>query len=204
MSNLPKPYPLDWPSDWKRTPAAERTRSPYKVTFGSACTDVEDELRKMAGRGAFAITTNVPVGRTGRPSVDFREPPDPGVAVYWLVHGAVRVLPVDAWATVRENMRAVGLALEALRQLERTKSGQVMHRAMQGFNALPPPRPPWFGELGLEKWPPSVADVRQAFNRRVLDVHPDRGGSAEAFDKLVRARDFATAYAQLEQPGATP
>lgn len=203
MSTLPKSYPLDWPGDWKRTPAAERVRSPYKVSFSTACAEVEDELRRMAGRGAFAITSNVPLGSKGRASADYSEPKDPGVAVYWLVHSSIRVLPVDAWATVRENMRAVGLALEALRQLERTKSGQVMHRAMQGFNALPPPRPSWFAELGLEKWPPTAFDIRQAFNRRLLDVHPDRGGSRDAFDKLQQARDLALGFAQLEQ-GATP
>lgn len=204
MPNLPPAYPLSWPSDWARIPRPMRTRSAYKASFATARDEVAHALRKM-GAG-FVITTNVPLGARGQASTDYREPEDPGVAVYWLVHGSLRVLPCDAWATVRENMRAVGHALESLRTLERTKSGQILHRALDGFAvpALPAPRPPWFAELGLEKWPPSVSDVRAAFNRRALEVHPDRGGSAEAFDKLVRARDFATAYAQLEQPGATP
>lgn len=203
MHNLPKPYPLNWPDDWNRTAKSARSRSPYKASFATSRDEVAGALRKM-GAG-FVITTNVPLGARGLPSLDYREPEDPGVAVYWLVHGSLRVLACDAWASVRENMRAVGHALESLRTLERTKSSQILARAMQGFAApaLPAPRPPWFGELGLEKWPPSVPDIRAAFNRRALEVHPDRGGSAEAFDKLVRARDFATAYAQLEQ-GATP
>lgn len=202
MANFPPAYPLAWPNDWKRTPKIERARSPYRAGFATARDGVAEQLRKM-GAG-FVVTSNVPLGAKGLASTDYREPEDPGVAVYWLARGTLLVLPCDAWASVRENMRAIGHALESLRTLERCKSGQILARAMQGFTALPAPRPPWFGELGLEKWPPSVADVRAAFNRRVREAHPDHGGSPEAFDKLVRARDFATAYAQLEQPGATP
>jgi hypothetical protein len=202
MSDLPKAYPLQWPADWKRTERSLRVRSPYRATFASSRDGVVDELRKMSA--GFVITTNVPLGARGLPSTDYREPEDPGVAVYWIVRGSMRVLACDAWASVRENMRALGYALESLRTLERCKSTQILARAMQGFTALPAPRPPWFSELGLEKWPPTPMDIRLAFQRRALDAHPDRGGSAEAFLKLTQARDLALAAAALEQPGAAP
>ena len=48
----------------------------------------------------------------------------------------------------------------------------------------------WLTVLGLS-WPYSVVDVRRAYRRLALVRHPDRGGNAEAFDALTKARDAA-------------
>lgn len=203
MSSLPPPYPLLWPSDWQPTARAARARSPYRATFTRSRDQVVGLLRKMSS--GFVITSNVPTGARGLPSTDYREPVEPGVAVYWVVRGSVRVLACDAWASVRENMRAIGHALEALRTLEHAKASQILARAMQGFTApaLSSPRPAWYGELRLATWPPSAADIKAAYGRRALEVHPDHGGTSEAFHRLTQARDLAIAFVGLHQ-GAAP
>ncbi|MCO5168058.1 MAG: J domain-containing protein [Planctomycetes bacterium] len=47
-------------------------------------------------------------------------------------------------------------------------------------------------ELGLAAGA-TAQDVVRAFRRRALEVHPDQGGDAEAFKRLVRVRDAALA-----------
>ena len=58
-----------------------------------------------------------------------------------------------------------------------------------------------FVALGL---PPNAtaADVRKAFRQRAGAIHPDKGGSADAFVKLESAYRDALALAELRRPGA--
>jgi hypothetical protein len=62
-------------------------------------------------------------------------------------------------------------------------------RARSRGAAGPGPRP-WLDVLGLS-WPCSAAEVRRAYRRLALERHPDRGGTATAFDALTKARDAA-------------
>jgi hypothetical protein len=40
------------------------------------------------------------------------------------------------------------------------------------------------------KWPPTAESLQEAYRRRSLRCHPDRGGTYEAFLDVKRARDF--------------
>ena len=60
--------------------------------------------------------------------------------------------------------------------------------------AQTPQRPPFMVALGLLP-PYSLEDVRRAYFDRALVAHPDRGGSAEEFNKLHEAYTQATEYA---------
>src|SRR5438128_1196307 len=57
-----------------------------------------------------------------------------------------------------------------------------------------PARPPFMVALGLLP-PYTLEDVRRAYFDRALLAHPDRGGSAEEFNKLHEAYTQATEYA---------
>jgi hypothetical protein len=52
--------------------------------------------------------------------------------------------------------------------------------------------PPCIAALGLG-WPCDLADVKAAFRRPSHEVHPDKGGSAEAFQRLRRTYEEALA-----------
>jgi len=155
---------------------------------------------------SIVISSNIPVRRDGLPYADSREPADPGIAVYWderkawnSAKGAYelepRVIACDAWKTTRENMRAIGLAIGALRMLERTGASEILDRAFTGFAALPAASsaPSWWGPLGLTSSPASVEDVERAYRDRVKTAHPDVGGSHEAMVALNAARREALA-----------
>lgn len=57
--------------------------------------------------------------------------------------------------------------------------------------------------LGLTTETPTTAEVRAAYKVRALELHPDRGGSAEAFDALARAYDRLLRRASQPRPCGT-
>jgi hypothetical protein len=72
--------------------------------------------------------------------------------------------------------------------------------ALRGGAGAPAARAPgaWFAEpawwhvMGFGDGPPrSVAEMEQRFRRLVARAHPDRGGSAEQMQRLIRAREQA-------------
>lgn len=187
-------HPLAWPDGWKRTPSHSRHRSKYKVTFLKARDDLARQLRMLSRYSSdVVISTNVPLRRDGLPLANMREPEDPGVAAYWVdKKGKQRVIACDAWQTVRENLRAVGLAVEALRTIERAKASEILDRAYTGFAALPP-------QGGSTDWP-SVLSIPRGATREEVELryrelarlhHPDRGGDAAMMSRINAARDAA-------------
>lgn len=178
-------YPLHWPDGWPRHKSHQRSGSKYEVTFIRARDELLRELK--AGRARQPIvSTNIPLRRDGLPLANMREPEDPGVAVYWTdKNGKPRVIACDVWRSVRENLRAVGLAYASLRQIERTGASELLERAFQGFAALPPAQDCW-GILGLAR-----GASREALSQRLRDLtrehHPDRGGDRETFSRITQA-----------------
>ena len=184
-------YPLYWPEGWKRTQGHQRKRSRYQVKMAKARDDLLKELRLLGARDVV-ISTNVALRRDGLPYANTPEPGDPGVAVYW---NDDQVIACDCWTTVAENMRAVGLTVGALRQIERTGASQILERAFLGFKALPPaPSGPMDlhaarTEFGLNGAPFTEVDVEKRYKKLARERHPDNGGSQEAMVRLNQARD---------------
>lgn len=198
-------YPLYWPEGWTRTQPLRRRAAPYKVHFVQARDELVHSLELMRAR-AICISTNIPLRRDGLPLANIAEPQDTGVAVYWttqtgqLLNGkpeaVTRVIACDKWTRTRDNLRALGLAIEALRALERSGASQVLDRAFLGFTALPAHAGgtivrPWREVLGCATPNPSVVDVEALYRLKVQAAHPDRGGSHEQMVELNRAHDQA-------------
>lgn len=205
-------YPCYWPDGWERTAAHKRTSSRYSIDFARARDNVVHQC-KLLGAREVVISSNVPLRRDGLPLAGQSEPKDPSVAVYWVEPGAWnieqqrtihprRVIACDAWRKVRENMRAVGLAIEAMRQLKRCGATQVVERAFMGFNALPAQagatsngQRPWREVLALDGLvgPDYVmkAAIEASFKTLAAKRHPDAGGTHEAMAELNTARNEA-------------
>lgn len=183
-------YPLYWPEHWPRTKRRETTYR-YKLTFAAARDAAIKQLKKLRAT-EIIISTNIPVRRDGLPRADI-QPTDPGVAVYWTefaTSGSTpRVIACDKWSTVRDNMRACGLALEALGALKRSGATQVVERAFGGIAALPMNASrPWRDAMGFSHTDPVSRETLTArYHELLLKAHPDHGGTQSALTALINA-----------------
>jgi hypothetical protein len=194
--NNPDRYPLSWPLGWKRTKHPAKAR--FSLTSAAARDGLFDELERL-GATQVILSTNIPLRQDGKPYANQKEPQDSGVAVYFNLYGQPRVFACDKWDTVRDNIRAVALTINALRGIERWGSSDMLERSFGGFAALPPeastrPRD-WWVVLGVSR-ASSLEQIRQRFNELVKRHHPDHDGSREAFAEIMAAYE----QAKLEQP----
>jgi hypothetical protein len=190
-------YPLQWPEGWPRTPPGKRKPSaPFRTTFDRARRQLLDEVRIMGGNNVV-ISSWLAVRNDGAPYADHarRQIPDPGVAVYFMLHGKQMVLARDAYSTVHDNLRSIGLAVEHLRGLERHGGAPMMERAFEGFAQIAAGKgaqraPSCWEILDI---PPGAAKeaIQEKFRELAKTAHPDLGGSPELFDRIRRARDEA-------------
>lgn len=199
-------YPCQWPEGWKRTTpanrkvarfnkAAQRTpggwRGSRSLTMHEALQRLVDELEKMGvDRDDVVISTNVPVRLDGLPRSGAAEPADPGAAVYWVEGKHRRVMAIDIYDRVADNLAALAATLDAMRAIERHGGAEILERAFTGFVALPAPSAArkWHEILGV---PPQASrdEINAAYRRLASSAHPDKGGSADAMANLNKARD---------------
>lgn len=183
-------FPLTWPEGWPR--AKQRKHSPYKVTTNNALTSLLGDLRLMRAHNVI-VSSNVPLRRDGtmyRGDHSDARMPDPGVAVYWERKGEPKAIACDEWLTVRENLRALGMAIEYLRGLERCGASAILERAFQGFARLPAPAGACWEVLGLWRGSSRQA-IEDRYRALAREHHPDRGGDAQLMARINTARDEA-------------
>lgn len=195
-------YPLKWPDGWKRTPEARRKDSNrFATTPEKAVNELYETLVKL-GAKSIVLSSHLQLSAKGHMLVgnSRQRLPDPGVAVYFGRADKQFVLAQDAFDTVLGNMRSIGIALEALRTLERHGGAHLAERAFGGFAALPPPEKPfiWREELGLpilSAMDPEVqlAIATAAHRALAKKAHPDGGGNTERMARLNKAMEAARA-----------
>ncbi|MDX2277659.1 MAG: J domain-containing protein [Hyphomonadaceae bacterium] len=201
-------YPLSWPEGWKRSGgyrvAAFRVgngNSARRVDIGTAVKRVLLELERMGVQdGDVIISTNIRPTLTGRLTTESAS--DPGVAVYWQTRNkSMRVIAVDLYNRVADNLCAIAASLDAMRAIERHGGAVVMDRAFTGFTALPPPverERPWWEVLGVSR-DASPDEIRAAWRAGAAKFHPDKpGGSHDAVAAINAARDKALAERTLK------
>jgi len=186
-------FPLQWPQ------GQERTRYPETSRFKLSMADARDELIWELDRmGAMypVLSTNVELRRDGLPYANQKEPHDSGVAVYFKWRGKQMTFACDRWDRVRDNIRAIGKTIEAIRGIERWGASDMMERAFSAFEALPSPD----NIVALSCW--QILDIEPHSDRDVIDrayrskarsAHPDGGGTREEWDDLQSAYQQALA-----------
>jgi hypothetical protein len=183
---LPDAYPLAWPDGWPRKPDHVRRNATYQVAFARARDDLLAELR-LAGARHVVISSNIALRRDGLPYANLPEPRDPGVAVYWDDRkGNPRVMACDVWRSTRENLRAIGLAVSSLRQIERTGATDLLERAFEGFKRLPASRSCW-DVLGISGPGAGVERITARFRELARQHHPDKGGDPRLMAEISAA-----------------
>lgn len=186
-------YPLYWPQGWPR--AKDRQAAAFQTTMAVARDHLMDQLRLMGAR-YVVLSTNFALRRDGLPYANQPEPDDPGVAVYFQWRGKQMTFACDRWRKVKDNVRAIGKTVEALRGVERWGASDMLERAFSAFEALPPPghsvTTTCWDVLGLS---PSAtqSEIAAAYRRQARSCHPDQGGTREEWDRLQQAYEQAQA-----------
>ena len=210
----PYAYPLTWPDGWRRTYSYKRQFGRFnkkyvvhkminnndfayvnssKLTVAQARDRVMDSLRKFGVRDySIIISTNLQVRNDGLPRSGQRQPDDPGVAVYWkkAKDQIYKVMAIDQYQKVEDNLAAVAATLEAMRAIERHGGAAILERAFTGFQQLPSPND-WRHVLGFEDTPDSFEIVAERYRKLAKQRHPDSGGTDQAMSELNVALDDA-------------
>lgn len=196
-------YPLAWPAGWKRTHPHFRVHAKFNkkapvyhdgklayyragdLTIAEGTKRVLEQLRAFGvPDGDAIISTNLKVRLDGLPRSDQKEPDDPGVAVYWqrASDHQHKVMAIDQYKRIADNLAAIAATLEAMRAIERHGGAVILERAFTGFDALPSPND-WRHVLGFEQTP-TFADAKAKFLELSKSRHPDKGGSDAAMSEL--------------------
>ncbi len=192
--------PIDvWPH-----PAKRARRSQFRASWSKTMELLCHEIRKVAGR-VPVIQLDLPeskIRRDGLPYVDAR-PNSPRVIVCFdSKYGPLKYYS-DTFDDWQDNVRAIGLGLQALRAVDRygiTTRGEQY----TGFKALPAPLA--IPSMSTEDAAAFVADkaggcnahdliadpaIRKAAYRDAAKrCHPDNGGSEADFKKLQEAMEI--------------
>ena len=196
-------YPLQWPNGWPRVKyrkganfgkteyaPGQSYKSKTALTMADAMKRVAYELERLGVNPSddSIVSTNLKLNLSGLPRGDQGEPGDPGVALYFQKKNApMRVIAIDAYHRVRDNVAAIAATLEAMRAIERHGGAQILERAFTGFAALTAPGKSWWDVLEVR--PDATRDLIEInFKRLARDRHPDRGGSDQAMAELNEAR----------------
>lgn len=205
-------YPLAWPDGWKR--AASRKRANFKqsvqhswgsgkgqITVDTGTQRILAQLRQFGVReGDAIISTNLVTRLDGLPRSDQKAPADPGAAVYWKLpkDRTHKVMAIDLYDRVADNLAAVAATLEAMRAIERHGGAQILERAFTGFEALPAPaghegHRHWWDVMRFPSRSQTLEDVKARYRLMAAELHPDAGGSDAAMAELNGA------YAQAQR-----
>jgi len=187
-------YPLHWPEGWPRTPEGKRKQSSsFQVEVGKAINELYDELERLGAKD-IVLSSNLTLNTMHRPYAKQRTPDDPGIAVYFTLKEKQMVMARDGFCDWRDNIRSLGLAVEAFRALHRHGGAHMMERAFTGFAALPEP-----GDAGCRSWreflcvgnSATIQEVETQYRHLRSKHHPDKGGDAAEFQAIQRAVEQA-------------
>jgi len=197
-------HPLDWPDQYDRTGDGDRSRWPGTLKSKSPG-EIRDALVEEAERTAddgqsMVISSNLETYERGGRQVPYANQnrlDDPGIAVYLSIDGDAKVFACDRYERVEGNMRAVTTTLRDLRRIKKRGVNEA-ERAYQGFEQLPPKGgtegTAWWQILGIDPDADTLDDALHAYRERAKEVHPDQGGSEEAFHALQEAYEQANDY----------
>lgn len=204
-----KSYPLQWPPGWKRARNRasakfnQRAASDFnssrrdRLTIAGGTKRVLQQLRVFGVKeGDAIISTNLRLRLDGLPYSDQKEPDDPGVAVYWKRGKDVthKVMAIDRYQRIADNLAAIAATLEAMRAIERHGGAVILERAFTGFLALPAPNT-WRAVMGWdEDQRVNTLDVKLRYTKLAKEHHPDNGGT----DAKMAELNWAKAEAERE------
>jgi len=162
------------------------------MTLSRASHHLMNEIRLLGGKSAV-LTSNLELRLDGLPYASQKAPDDPGIAVYFTYKDKQHCFACDDWFYVKDNVRAIGKTIEALRGIARWGTGDMMERAFMGFVALPAPeKTRWWSVLGFDSATEAFfqGDFEIRSKKLLSQYHPDKpGGDDGKFIEVIAARD---------------
>lgn len=176
-----KAYPLQWPSGWPRSKNLERSR--FKTTLSSALSFLKLEVERLGGKG-LVLSSNCTLGTENTK--------DPGVVAYFTRGETSIAIPCDRWNKVSDNVKAIGLTIEAMRGMDRWGAKDMITAMFKGFIALEERSTRSCWEI-LEITPEATEQqIMEAWRKLAAERHPDKAqGSTHAMIELNGAKDLA-------------
>ena len=192
--------------EWPGTPTRDRRRSPFSAKWGSTLTLLDRELSQLGSKNVViqVALEDRDIRLDGFPRANAR-PEHPGVIVSLDSAYGPLSYPCDTFQDWRDNLRAIALALESLRAVDRygvTKRGEQYTgwKQLGGTSAaemtaeqaatflvdhVPGLTVPFLLDAPIEHRPGFIA---QAYRVAAKTLHPDAGGTAEDFKRLQEAK----------------
>jgi hypothetical protein len=165
-----------------------------QVSITEGTKRVLNQLRAFGvEEGDAILSTNLKIRLDGLPRGEQKEPDDPGVAVYWQRQGdkTRKIMAIDLYDRVADNLAAIAATLDAMRAIERHGGAQILERAFTGFEALPAPND-WRHVMGFDPAKSvTQAEAKERYLALCKQRHPDHGGSHDAMTQLSWAYDQA-------------
>lgn len=183
--------PLYWPEGWKKT-SLPTTSQFANHSIAKATKFIIDELGRMdIGNWNVIISTDLRLRNDGLPYSTQREPENKGVAVWWKDNGEQRVIALDKYDRIADNMYAIGKTIEAMRGIDRWGGGEILNRTFAGFTSLPSPdrviERSWRDVLEYYDGN-NIAHAKERYLIARMYAHPDKeGGSNEKFHEVEKA-----------------
>lgn len=180
---------------WPGQPTRTQRRSGFSAPWSATVQLLERELKYLGAKNVVlqAYVVEQQIRRDGMLYAQ-AQPSRPGVIVsFESKHGPLSY-PCDTFTRWQCNVRAIALALESLRAVDRYG---VTRRAEQykGWQALPSPAAATVSPndararlrtfLGAETF--DRLDIQEAIREALMRAHPDRGGDSETFKRVMDA-----------------
>jgi hypothetical protein len=197
------PLPTTWPGKSN----GERGNSPFKSDWGATLSLLERELRHLNAHDVVlaigVLAAHIRNDGGVRADARIREP---GVVLSFTSGPDRLSFPCDRFNFWQDNVRAIALALEALRKVDRY--GVQSGRQYQGFKALPGAGQSSIGMStdaaalvlsALTGDPPMPMTTRAGAAREAVrsaraKAHPDRGGDRLIWDDVNQAAAILSAH----------
>lgn len=189
--------------EWPGVLAKSRSTSNFSSTLSSTMDTLRRELRELRAKDVLM--------QIAIPREQFRldgyprstaKPEHPGIILTLDSQHGPLSYPCDTFATWQENLRAIALALEALRKVDRygvTKRGEQYRGflAIEGATAMPSS---WASAdearaflaklINDAGWTTAPGDTRLQLSQAKRLTHPDMGGDAETFQRVTLAEQY--------------
>jgi hypothetical protein len=209
--------PLDkWPGE--PTPPGQRKSTPFKASYTDTLDLLESELKQLHAKNVVieCQVTREQIRNDGWLKSNSAVA-GPAVILTFTRNQETYRYPCDTFKSMHANVRAIALALEALRKIDRygvTSSGEQY----QGFKQLPSGAPPAAAKMTPREAAKFICDIFPGISEDVIlsarswaetavreaqrQLHPDAGGAHDDFVRLQEADGVIAAYFEQQGKGA--
>lgn len=196
---------------WTQPGSPGTTRGTFKRSYAQVFRDLERELRHLGARDCVLQLdcTERDIRLDGKPRADVRYRTPRIIATFQTSKGQTISMASQRYSTWLHNLQAIAMTLESLRAVNRYGVAQGGEQ-YRGFTALPDSSTAGvmndvnqaaafmaaLAEVSADALKVRPSLLSTAYRWAANKAHPDRGGTAEKFSLVVRAKEIIEAHHQ--------